>query len=309
MSQPQPATLPDTAALGHTAAPSEAGCFALPPEVWMAIIDRIGAPRHLVALESTCKSFRSAYRRYIDWRIWVWFQSQVSTKDGRPVQPYVLAARHGCLRVLTAWVDSDLNPDSSLPTPSPTPEELLDALRWACSNNSVPIVKILLQSPRFAAIQGYREPSEAPHPASAALDCNRPVSIAATFGHTEILRLLLSSPWFTLDRNNRAVIMASYHNQVETLQTLIEYGANIHVKDDEALVRACERGSIEVVRVLVEHGANIAARKGEALRLAKKNRHYQVISYLNQCSPQQNVTSQLLSFVTGMVSGNSTAQS
>jgi ankyrin repeat protein len=54
----------------------------------------------------------------------------------------------------------------------------------------------------------------------------------------------------------------------------------VSARDDEALRRAAANGHLETVEYLVESGANVSARDNEALWMATRNGHRDVVEYL-----------------------------
>ncbi len=82
-------------------------------------------------------------------------------------------------------------------------------------------------------------------------------------------------------RNNAALVLASWHGQLDVVRYLIEeHGVDIHFNEDEALRMASQYGQIEVVKYLVGLGANIHADDDYAMILASMNRYIDVVKYL-----------------------------
>ena len=69
-------------------------------------------------------------------------------------------------------------------------------------------------------------------------------------------------------------------NDVETLKTLVEDGANIHAYGDYALGWSAGNGHLKIVKYLVEMGANIYAYGDYAFQFAANNGHLDVVKYL-----------------------------
>ena len=69
-------------------------------------------------------------------------------------------------------------------------------------------------------------------------------------------------------------------NDVETIKTLVEDGADIHAEDEYVLRWAAANGHLKVVKYLVEHGADIHACNDRALEWAAEFDHLQVVEYL-----------------------------
>jgi ankyrin repeat protein len=73
---------------------------------------------------------------------------------------------------------------------------------------------------------------------------------------------------------------AAKDGHLETVQYLIENGADIHADNDYALQWAAGNGHLDVVRYLVENGADIHADNDLALRYTAGNGHLDVVRFL-----------------------------
>ena len=90
-----------------------------------------------------------------------------------------------------------------------------------------------------------------------------PLNIAARYGHTEIVKLLLSyksNVNIREEYGNTPLISASQNNHLETVQELIKNKADINAKnedDNTALFLAVSNNNIEVIKELLDSGANV----------------------------------------------------
>jgi len=93
---------------------------------------------------------------------------------------------------------------------------------------------------------------------------------AAESGHTETVQVLLehgANVHFHAD----ALCRAAEHGHTDTVKVLLDAGADIHVRGDASLRWAAGGGHTETVQVLIEHGADIRAQDDEALRASAMN--------------------------------------
>ncbi|KAF3924282.1 Ankyrin-1 [Orbilia brochopaga] len=91
-----------------------------------------------------------------------------------------------------------------------------------------------------------------------------PLHYAAMHGHVEILEALLTANPKTLDSmdldNFTPLIHALHHNQLSTVQTLIEHKARINPTSDKDYIPlnlACQHGLLEIAEILLRNGAQI----------------------------------------------------
>ena len=77
-----------------------------------------------------------------------------------------------------------------------------------------------------------------------------------------------------------ALRWSAVNGHLDVVKYLVENGANIHANDDFALSWSAESGHLQVVKYLVEHGANFHADDDYAFRQSAKNGHLQVVEYL-----------------------------
>lgn len=101
--------------------------------------------------------------------------------------------------------------------------------------------------------------------------------------HIETVQLLLEN-----GANIQALLQkASAMGFVEIVKILIQYKVDIHEQNDEALRKACKNGHIEVVKILLENGAIIDTEErglnvieDHALQLAAYYNHYEIVKLL-----------------------------
>lgn len=89
------------------------------------------------------------------------------------------------------------------------------------------------------------------------------------------------------ERGFTPLILATYLNQKEIAEVLIEEGANINYQDkmvgNTALMGVCFKGSAELAKMLLEKGANVSLKnsKGEtALDFAKNGGYEEIVGML-----------------------------
>ncbi|MEK8034997.1 ankyrin repeat domain-containing protein [Ideonella sp. DXS29W] len=89
------------------------------------------------------------------------------------------------------------------------------------------------------------------------------------------------------DPPNWALVAAAEENQLETVATLLEHGANVEGASERTHIRplwkAAKRGHLEMVKLLVSKGANIESTDKlglSALDYAKRYSNSNVVEYL-----------------------------
>ncbi len=114
--------------------------------------------------------------------------------------------------------------------------------------------------------------------------------LAAHNGRTDVARYLLKSganPNLRIKEWTALILAAGYGKNLETVNALVEAGADIHAKhyDETVLMFASQGGRLPIVKRLVELGADVQARDKHhgktALDYAKDGKHKEVIAYLN----------------------------
>lgn len=85
----------------------------------------------------------------------------------------------------------------------------------------------------------------------------------------------------TNNHGESPLIIASKKGQIESVNFLIQNGADIHVKDDAALRYAAQNGYVNIVRLLLFNGANYLARDGDARKRAEINGRREILEILD----------------------------
>jgi ankyrin repeat protein len=156
---------------------------------------------------------------------------------------------------------------------------------------------------RAAAEQGHITVVEKLLQSGATIDGTKPLHGAAGSGHAAIVRRLLKAGadieggeiWnpYARDKPRRtrehtALQEAALGGHLETMETLLEAGADVHVpaadRGRSALQAAAENGSVDVVRRLLTAGANVNEPASEwgrtSLQAATENGHLEVVEIL-----------------------------
>lgn len=155
---------------------------------------------------------------------------------------------------------------------------------------------------------GVRELVEAGANANAVIDGDgSPLIGAARSGRILITQYLLDNgadPNQPVPGDGSPLIVASAFGRLDQVALLISRGADVNLAvdgDENPLMNAAEGGHIEVVKFLIDKGANIHTRiRAErwngrqsdeewrtALSQARKNRHMQVVSYLESLGARE----------------------
>ncbi|WP_341356781.1 ankyrin repeat domain-containing protein [Rossellomorea sp. y25] len=118
---------------------------------------------------------------------------------------------------------------------------------------------------------------------------NTPLIIAASKGHTEVVKWLLNN-YSDVNLSNRkketALMLSIRSNYVTIVNQLLQKRANPNLYDDSnlsPLLFAAKNGHLDIVKSLLEHGANVDARdsKGNnALMIAIQNNQLNIIETL-----------------------------
>lgn len=160
----------------------------------------------------------------------------------------------------------------------------------ACKNNSLEIVKLLMQrylkydnnnnirrtffvreeALHLASERGYTEIVRFLLDSGANIHINDDWALrdACEHGYVETARLLLERG---ADANAMNVLRKVAKNgPVEIVQLLLEYGTDVHINDDKALILAARYDNTKIVELLLHFGANILAQGNEALKMACK---------------------------------------
>lgn len=91
--------------------------------------------------------------------------------------------------------------------------------------------------------------------------------------------------WFLANKiavynNNDALSVAAKFGHLEIVKLLLAAGADIHTTYDRALINAVDYGHLEVVRLLLEKGADVEANNNLALSLAVGNNYLEIVKLL-----------------------------
>ena len=124
-----------------------------------------------------------------------------------------------------------------------------DALFYACEDNHMKIVKLLLEKP-YIDVNRHDEDNEHPLFSSA----------ADNYDMFKLLLELGADHNIVYDRGLTTLMNACEWGSIEVVKLLLELGADINIVDDynkTALMYACERGHIKIVKLLLEHGADV----------------------------------------------------
>lgn len=119
---------------------------------------------------------------------------------------------------------------------------------------------------------------------------NTPLTVAAGFKHTEVVRELCQTKGVDLDARGESdatsIYLASQDNDLEILQILCDAGANLnkpYIDGSTPLMVATKNGHFEAVDILCKAGANLDAKlpSGEtALNIATEDNHLTILQRL-----------------------------
>jgi len=110
-----------------------------------------------------------------------------------------------------------------------------------------------------------------------ALEC------AATYGHTDVVHMLLAAGADVHADNESALHRAALHGHEAIIHLLIAAGANVNASTgdgDYALAGAASAGHVQIVRILMTAGANVRYAMNMAMCLAARYDHAEVVRAL-----------------------------
>lgn len=118
---------------------------------------------------------------------------------------------------------------------------------------------------------------------------------AALWGDLETVQLLLqngANPAATDNENRNALMMAASKGYFKIVSLMLEYPINIHARDNNlhtALSYAIEVGSVAICELLIHHGVNLANEIRPPLNSAAKNGCIEIYKYLIKNGAKTNV--------------------
>ena len=128
-------------------------------------------------------------------------------------------------------------------------------------------------------------------PYSVDIEAQEGLFLSAANGYTDILMFFIENGAdinaCTADHNCTPLMLAIENGHTNTVNVLIQYGANVALTDDSgftALHYACiDHGSLEVLRYLFENGADVnACSSVTPLMMAIENGHVSAVTFLTE---------------------------
>ena len=128
-------------------------------------------------------------------------------------------------------------------------------------------------------------------PYSVDIEAQEGLFLSAANGYTDILMFFIENGAdinaCTADHNCTPLMLAIENGHTNTVNVLIQYGANVALTDDSgftALHYACiDHGSLEVLRYLFENGADVnACSSVTPLMMAVENGHVSAVTFLTE---------------------------
>lgn len=120
--------------------------------------------------------------------------------------------------------------------------------------------------------------------------------LASKMGHLEMVKVLVGAKAninMPVEGDGNPLIMASKAGQLHVVKYLVDLGADVNyevVGDETPLISSSEQGHLETVKFLIAAGANVnkvceemhrgKIRVRTALKMAKQNKHNEVVDYL-----------------------------
>jgi ankyrin repeat protein len=166
--------------------------------------------------------------------------------------PLYYACKHGHIEIVKLLLSNgaEVNPDYSYKKQTP--------LHIACKRNHVEIVKLLLVPYKYGTYN------------TDALDYKNDTPFDKAFknNHIESLRLLCETNSIDVNRKKEKygetpLEIACHALNVELVELLIEYGANVNVSDRfgstplHNIVTCSDEQHIEIAKILIKHGADV----------------------------------------------------
>lgn len=139
-------------------------------------------------------------------------------------------------------------------------DDLENAMKYAVMHNMVDVTKFLIDA------------------GTSNLDTI--LSVAASEGRKDVVRLLLDNNVDVNSRDGQALIKAASGDHSDIVDLLLANGADIHVRQDEALRQAVANSALGTVALLLRRGADKGANDNEAIKIARRNNNRILIDML-----------------------------
>jgi len=121
-------------------------------------------------------------------------------------------------------------------------------------------------------------------------DNNRPLCHAVRAGcSVETVQVLLDEGADATAREDYALQWAAKHGDTAAVVALLDAGSDLHRDDDNALRVAAKNGSLETVELLLARGANVHADNDAALRHAADQGHTDIVKLLLAAGADVNI--------------------
>jgi hypothetical protein len=102
---------------------------------------------------------------------------------------------------------------------------------------------------------------------------------AVSFGHLEVVEILVANGADVRDDDDNLLILASSNDYPDLVRYFIKKGCDPTAQDNSALAFACQCGSLRVVKILVHHGADIRAKDGTLVEICDELGYYYIADY------------------------------
>jgi ankyrin repeat protein len=117
--------------------------------------------------------------------------------------------------------------------------------------------------------------------------------IACQKGYTRILDSLLKYGANIHINNNKPLLEAIKNNNTGCVNILVVHGANIHIENDLPLIEACRKRNCSIVSTLVKNGADVDAQNGLPILESAASGFNDIIDILLQAGVDVNIENDL----------------
>lgn len=143
---------------------------------------------------------------------------------------------------------------------------------------------------KYLIAKGLVTPKQLKHPTY--------LHTAVSFGHLEVVEILVANGADARDDDDNLLILASSNDYPDLVRYFIKKGCDPNAQDSSALAFACQYGSLRVVKIIVHHGADIRAKDGTLAEICDELGYYHIVDYfVNMGMSKEGLSDRALKYV------------